>query len=165
MNFTIVYVMALGIGVIAGLRSMTAPAVVAWAAHLNRLVLFGTRLSFLASPVTVGIVTLLAVGELIADKLPATPSRTSAVPLSGRVLTGGLCGAAICAGWGASVAIGTALGAVGGVAGAFGPALAGAQHEATGWGRGGCGRSDCHRRRTVTCLPVLVCAIREFLPA
>jgi len=119
MNFTIVYVMALGIGVIAGLRSMTAPAVVAWAAHLNRLVLFGTRLSFLASPVTVGIVTLLAVGELIADKLPATPSRTSAVPLSGRVLTGGLCGAAICAGWGASVAIGTALGAVGGVAGAF----------------------------------------------
>jgi uncharacterized membrane protein len=119
MNFTIVYVMALGIGVIAGLRSMTAPAVVAWAAHLNRLVLYGTRLSFLGSPVTVGIVTLLAIGELVADKLPSTPNRTSAIPLFGRVLTGAVCGAAICAGWGASVAIGAAIGGVGGVAGAF----------------------------------------------
>jgi uncharacterized membrane protein len=119
MNSTTVYVLAFGIGVIAGLRSMTAPAVVAWAAHLQWLDLHGTRLSFLGSPVTVGIITLLAVGELVADKLPGTPNRTTAIPLFCRILTGALCGAAICVGGGGTVPFGAAVGAVGGVAGAF----------------------------------------------
>jgi uncharacterized membrane protein len=120
MNSTTVYALALGIGVIAGLRSMTAPAVVAWAAHLNWLDLQGTRLSFLGSPLTVGIVTLLAIGELIADKLPSTPNRTSAVPLLGRILTGVLCGAAICAGGRATEALGAVMGAIGALVGSFG---------------------------------------------
>jgi uncharacterized membrane protein len=68
--------------------------------------------------VTVGIVTLLAIGELVADKLPTTPNRTSAVPLIARIVTGGLCGAAICAGGGASIGVGAAVGALGGVIGA-----------------------------------------------
>ena len=114
------YLLALGISVIAGLRSMTAAAAFAWAAHLNRLVLHGTRLSFWGSPATVGILTLMATGEPVADKLPSTRSGTSAVPLLGRVLTGGVCGAAICAGRGGSVGIGAAVGALGGVAGASG---------------------------------------------
>ncbi len=98
---------------------MTAPAAVAWAAHLKWLDLHGTRLSFLGSTVTVAIVTLLAIGEIIADKLPTTPSRTSAFPLIGRILTGGLCGAAICAAGNATIAMGAAVGAVGGVIGAY----------------------------------------------
>lgn len=120
MDALTILALALGIGVIAGLRSLTAPAAVAWAAHLNWLDLHGSRLSFLGSSVTVGIVTLLAIGELIADKLPATPSRTSAVPLIARIVTGGLCGAAICAAGGATVGVGGGLGAVGGVVGAYG---------------------------------------------
>ena len=120
MNSTTVYALALGIGIVAGLRSMTAPAVVAWAAHLKWLDLHGTRLSFLGSPLTVGIVTLLAIGELIADKLPSTPNRTSAVPLLGRILTGTMCAAAICAGGGAKEATGAAIGAIGALAGTFG---------------------------------------------
>jgi uncharacterized membrane protein len=114
-----VYALAFGIGLIAGLRSMTAPAVVAWAAHLKWLDLHGTRISFLGSSATVGIVTLLAIGELVADKLPSTPNRIAAIPLFGRVLTGALCGAAISAGGGATRALGAAVGALGGVAGAF----------------------------------------------
>src|SRR2546430_13556787 len=39
------------------------------------------------------ILSLLAIGELIADKMPKTPSRTSLVPLLARILMGGLCGA------------------------------------------------------------------------
>lgn len=120
MNSTTLYALTLGIGVIAGLRSMTAPAAVVWAAHLKWFDLQGTRLAFLGSSATVAIVTLLAIGELIADKLPATPNRTSAVPLIGRIVTGGLCGAAICAAGGGTLALGAVTGAVGGVIGAFG---------------------------------------------
>jgi uncharacterized membrane protein len=119
MNSTTVYALALGIGLIAGLRSMTAPAVVCWAVHLNWLDLHGTRLVLLGSPETVAIVTLLAIGELVADKLPSTPNRTTAFPLFARVLMGALCGAAICVGGGASIRTGAAIGAVAGVAGAF----------------------------------------------
>ena len=114
-----IFAVALGIGVIAGLRSLTAPAAVAWSAHLNLMDLRGSRLSFLGSSVTVGIVTLLAIGELVADKLPTTPSRTSAFPLIARIVTGGLCGAAICAAGAAPIGVGTALGAVGGIIGAY----------------------------------------------
>jgi uncharacterized membrane protein len=119
MDSTTVYALAFGIGAVAGLRSMTPPAVVAWAAHLRWLDLQGSRLAFLGSTAIVVVVTLLAVGELVADKLPATPNRTLAGPLLGRVLTGALCGAAFSVAGGAAVAFGAAIGAVGGVAGAF----------------------------------------------
>lgn len=112
--------LALGIGVIAGLRSVTAPAVVCWAAHLRWLDLRGSRLSFLGSIAAVAIVTLLAVVELIADKLPSTPNRTSIGPLVWRALTGALCGAAFGVAAGASILMGGIAGAVGAIAGAFG---------------------------------------------
>ena len=65
------------IGVFAGLRSLTAPAVVAWAVHLGRLRLV-QPLAHIDSAASVTIFTILAVAELIADKLPKTPSRTAA---------------------------------------------------------------------------------------
>ena len=70
-----VFVLAFLIGVIAGLRSMTAPAAVSWAARLGWLHLENTPLAFLGFPSTPYILTVLAIGELIADKLPKTPSR------------------------------------------------------------------------------------------
>jgi uncharacterized membrane protein len=107
------------IGIFAGLRSLTAPAVVAWAVHLGRLKLDGP-LAHMGDTVSVAIFTILALGELIADKLPKTPSRTAAVGLCARIVTGGLSGACVAAAGGQGAILGALLGAGGGVAGAFG---------------------------------------------
>lgn len=117
MNY--VFVLALGIGIVAGLRSLTAPAVVAWGAHLDWLNLHSSSLAFMGSTAAVAIFSLLATGELVADKLPMTPKRTAFAPLIARILTGGLCGACLCAAAGKSLLVGTLLGGIGGVIGAF----------------------------------------------
>jgi uncharacterized membrane protein len=114
-----VFVLALGIGIVAGLRSLTAPAVVAWGAHLGWLNLHGSPLAFMGSITAVAIFSLLAVGELIADKLPMTPKRTAPAPLLARVITGGLCGACLFAAAEKSLVAGAILGGTGGVIGAF----------------------------------------------
>ena len=63
------YLLALLIGVVAGLRAMTAPAAVSWAAHLGWLPLQHTPIAFLGATVTPYILTVLAIGELITDQL------------------------------------------------------------------------------------------------
>ena len=103
----------------AGLRSLTAPAVVAWGAHLGWLNLHGSSLAFMGSTAAVAIFSLLAIGELVADKLPLTPKRTALAPLIARILTGGLCGACLCAAAGKSLLVGTLLAGIGAVIGAF----------------------------------------------
>jgi uncharacterized membrane protein len=117
MNY--VFVLALGIGIVAGLRSLTAPAVVAWGAHLGWLNLHGSQLAFMGSTAAVAILSVLAIGELIADKLPIIPKRTAPAPLMGRAITGALCGACLCASAGQSLVVGALLGGIGGIAGAF----------------------------------------------
>jgi uncharacterized membrane protein len=113
-------VLALLIGIVAGLRSMTAPAAVAWAAHLGSLRLDDTPLAFLSSAVAAYVFTALMLGELVADKLPKTPSRTRPGPFVGRIVTGGLSGAAVMAGTGGSLVLGALLGGVGAASGAIG---------------------------------------------
>lgn len=98
---------------------MTAPAVVAWAAKVGWLHLVDSPLSFLGSTVAVSLLSVCALGELAADKLPITPSRITLPPLVIRILTGGLCGASLCASANLSMLIGSLLGAIGGIAGAF----------------------------------------------
>jgi uncharacterized membrane protein len=110
------YIWAFLIGVIAGLRSMTAPAVVSWAARMGWLHLESTPLAFLGYAVTPYIFTVLAIGELIADKLPKTPSRKTPGPFIGRIVTGALSGAALGAA-SQSLTGGLVAGALGGVAG------------------------------------------------
>jgi uncharacterized membrane protein len=107
------------LGCVCGLRSMTAPAVVAWAAHLGWLHLDGSLLAFFANKVSLAIFSLFALGELIADKLPFIPPRTQAGPLGVRILFGALCGAAVCISVTASPLLGAVLGGLGGVAAAF----------------------------------------------
>ena len=114
-----ILVLAVGIGIVAGLRSLTAPAVVAWGAHLNWLNLHGSRLAFMGSTAAVAIFSLLAIGELIADKLPTIPNRTSPAPLAARIVTGGLCGACLYAAAGQSLVAGALLGGISAVVGAF----------------------------------------------
>ena len=105
--------LAVLIGVIAGLRAMTAPAAVSWAARLGWLHLAPTRLAFLGYAFTPWIFTALALAELVTDQLPTTPSRTVPVQFGTRILTGGFSGGAIGAARGQLV-----LGVVGGVVGA-----------------------------------------------
>jgi uncharacterized membrane protein len=120
MNTNYIFVFAFGIGVVAGLRSMTAPAAVSWAAYVGWLSLQGSALAFMESIVAVIIFSLLAIGELIADKLPRTPRRTAPAPLIARILMGGLCGASLSGSVNQSLVIGAGLGGIGGVLGAFG---------------------------------------------
>jgi uncharacterized membrane protein len=111
--------LAAGIGFVAGLRSFTAPAAVSWAAHLGWLDLQASPLAFMGSTAAVAIVSILALAELVADKLPRTPSRTKPGPLIGRIVMGGLAGACISVSAGQSLIAGAVLGGIGGVVGAF----------------------------------------------
>ena len=111
--------LAFAIGVVVGLRSLTAPAVVAWAARRGWLNLHNSSLSFMGSTAAVAIFTILALVELVADQLPSTPARTKAPGLIARIVLGGLSGAAVALAGGQSAAVGCVLGAVGGVVGAF----------------------------------------------
>jgi uncharacterized membrane protein len=107
------------IGIVCGLRAMTGPAVVSWAAYLGWLHLDKTPLAFLGYAWTPWIVGLLAVAELVADQLPTTPSRRAPGPFIVRIVTGAFCGAALGLP-GSAWIIGLALGAVGGVVGTLG---------------------------------------------
>ncbi|MGE0745382.1 MAG: DUF4126 domain-containing protein [Rhodospirillales bacterium] len=109
------------IGVVAGLRAMTAPAAVSWAAHLGRLPLEGSGLGWLAAAATPWIFTALAAAELVTDQLPRTPSRKTPMQFGTRIVSGALCGAAIGAGGGMPVA-GAVAGALGAIAGTLGGA-------------------------------------------
>ena len=114
-------ILACLIGIVAGLRAMTPIAAVSWAAHLGRLPLQGTWLSFLGASITTYVATALALGELVTDKLPMTPSRKIPMQFGARILSGALCGAAMAAPGGA-MWLGLFLGAVGAVIGTFGGA-------------------------------------------
>jgi uncharacterized membrane protein len=114
-----VLLLALLIGIIAGLRAMTAPAAVSWAARLGWLNLAPTSLAFLGYAFTPWIFSALALAELVTDQLPTTPSRTVPMAFGTRILTGGLSGGAIGAAHGQLMA-GVAGGVIGAVIGTLG---------------------------------------------
>jgi uncharacterized membrane protein len=116
---TTAFVLALLIGLTAGLRAMTAPAAVSWAARLGWLQLGPTGLAFLGYAVTPWILTVLALGELVTDQLPSTPSRTVPIQFGTRLLMGALSGGAIGAGVGL-MALGLAAGIAGAIIGTLG---------------------------------------------
>ena len=114
------YLKAAGLGLIAGMRSMSAPALVS--DRLAREQPPGLRespLAFLAAPLTANIFKFLAVGELTGDKLPFVPARIAPGPLTSRVGSGALCGAAVCLADGESAGAGAAVGAAAAAASTF----------------------------------------------
>ncbi len=108
------------LGVVCGLRSMMAPAAVAWAAHLGWLHFAGTHLAWIGSIITLIVFTLFALGELVADKLPNTPARTAPPGLVVRVFFGAACAAALAVGSGVPVGLASVAGVVGALVGTYG---------------------------------------------
>src|SRR5687768_5765883 len=106
------------IGFLAGLRSLTPPAVLAWAVHLGWFSP-GPPLLWIGSTAAVLILTALALAELVADKLPKTPNRTSPPGLIARIITGGFCGVCIALSGNLGAIPGAILGSAGAVAGTF----------------------------------------------
>ena len=115
----IVYLLALLIGVVAGLRALTAPAAVSWAVYLGWLRLGDTWLAFLGYAWTPWILTLLALVELVTDQRPSTPSRTVPMQFGARIVMGAVAGAAVTAA-GRSLISGGVAGIVGAVIGTLG---------------------------------------------
>jgi uncharacterized membrane protein len=111
--------LAFGIGFVTGLRSLTAPAAVSWAAHLGWLNLQDTGLAFVGSTLMVVVLTVAALAEYVADKLPTTPRRTLPGPLIGRLVLGGFSGACLTVSANQSWLVGAIAGAIGGLIGAF----------------------------------------------
>ena len=126
------YLLFFLIGAVTGLRALAPAAVVSWAAHLGWLHLQGTWLAFLGTAVTPYILSTLALGELITDKLPSTPSRKIPMQFGARIVMGALSGAALGASAGAWIA-GLVAGIIGAIAGTFaGAALRGRLATAVG---------------------------------
>jgi uncharacterized membrane protein len=114
-----IYILAFLIGVVAGLRALTPLAAVSWAARWGWLHLDGTWMAFLGFAATPYIVSVLAIGELINDKLPKTPSRKAPPGFIARIVTGAVSGAALCAA-SQSLIVGLVVGVIGAVAGTLG---------------------------------------------
>ena len=112
-------VLAVGIGVVAGLRALAAPAVLGWAAKRRWIRLGNSPFATIISAKASKSITDLAVTELIADKLPFTPSRLKAGPLASRIVSGAVCGATIYGVVKRPLMGGAVLGGVGAIAGAF----------------------------------------------
>jgi uncharacterized membrane protein len=110
-------VLAFAVGVVAGLRAMTAPMVVSWAARLGWIDVRHTWAGFLGSTVTAIVLTVLAAVELVTDQLPATPARTTPLQFSVRVFSGAFSGAVLAAGVGRRGIVGVLAGAIGAVVG------------------------------------------------
>jgi uncharacterized membrane protein len=125
-------ILALVIGVVAGLRALTAPAAASWIAYLG-LGVGGTWLAFMGYWWVALLFTVLALVEFVTDQLPSTPSRTVPVQFGVRIVTGALSGATIGAGSGLWL-VGAIAGIVGAVIGTLGGAVARAR-LAAGFGR------------------------------
>lgn len=119
MSLGLVLLLAFCIGVSGGLRSMTAPAAVAWAAHWQWLHLAGSPLAFMASRWALIIFTAFALMEFVADLLPKTPARTSAFPLIARIVIGFFTGASLAITASSALIFGGLAGILGALAGAF----------------------------------------------
>jgi uncharacterized membrane protein len=123
MPFTLMVSLVLALGFFNGLRTLTPVAVLCWALHFHWISLTHTPFAFLANIISLIVFTVLAIGELIGDKLPKTPSRLSAPGMIGRIVFGAGVGAALLFAAGAPSGTpwiaGLGLGAIGAVVGAY----------------------------------------------
>lgn len=115
----VVYAAASAIGIVAGMRAMTAPAIVSYMASNGCLEVDRDRFGLFGHPNALKIMIGLASGEAIFDKLPFMPRRTQSAGLASRILSGALCGAAICRAKDRSIVVGAIAGAFGAIGSTF----------------------------------------------
>src|ERR1700760_402542 len=108
------------IGVLAGMRSMAAPAALGQLSRKGALDEVTGPLGLVTGSTFTTTTSILAAGEFLADKLPFVPNRTAAGPLAGRALTRGLSGADIFLANRRSVAAGALIGAAAAIGAAYG---------------------------------------------
>jgi uncharacterized membrane protein len=106
------------LGVVSGMRAALGPTLVSHKLSRRPQPDLG-RLNFMRSSTTAVVLKVAAAGELVGDKLPATPDRTEPGPLTGRVLSGALCGAVLGRSARQGAVTGALVGALGAVAGAY----------------------------------------------
>ncbi|TWU29843.1 DUF4126 domain-containing protein [Bythopirellula polymerisocia] len=114
-----VLILCLLLGVVSGMRTLSGPTAVSWFAYLGWLEVGGTWFEFLAKAATRWILSVLAIGELIADQLPSAPNRTDPPLLVARLISGGFTGGVV----GASKGLlwqGIVAGVIGAITGTFG---------------------------------------------
>jgi len=111
--------MLLVLGVVTGMRSMTAIAALSWAAWLGLVPEQGWA-TWIAHLFVAVLFTIFAVGEYVADTLPKTPRRTDFGPALTRIVVGALVGAMVATAIDEPVAGGVIFGAGGAIIGTWG---------------------------------------------
>jgi uncharacterized membrane protein len=108
------------LGLVTGLRTFTPMAILCWFAYFGHLPINDDWTAWVPKLSTAIVFSVLAIGELIGDKLPQIPGRTSLGPMLGRLGFGGLAGAIVAAGLDGSVVEGVVLAMAGALIGTFG---------------------------------------------
>ena len=108
-----VWLRALGLGAATGIRGAGGPALLSRAAAQGRVAgIKGTQLAFLSSPRVATILTVMALGEALADKFLPLPGRNTPLVLANRAASGALVGSALFTAARRDAAPGAALGAL-----------------------------------------------------
>lgn len=101
------------LGILAGMRSMSAPAITSriLSRHHTKA-LERTPLNFMQSNKTANVLSAMAIGELVGDKMPSAPNRIAAPAIISRSLSGAMAGASIYKASGGNMYFGAVLGSV-----------------------------------------------------
>jgi uncharacterized membrane protein len=111
----------IGLGVLAGMRSASAPALTSHIlSHHQSRRFKRSALGFMQSDKVANVLKVMALGELVADKLPGTPDRVKPAVITVRCLSGALSGASIYKAIGERPVTGALLGATAALASTFG---------------------------------------------
>ncbi|GGH06136.1 DUF4126 family protein [Mucilaginibacter phyllosphaerae] len=121
LQITNAFKQAAGLGIIAGMRTFSAPAVIShvYSRHPSKQIK-GTSLNFMQTIPASKVFKVLGAGELVGDKMPFAPKRTAAGGLAGRFLSGALCGATVYKANHKQPVIGGLIGGAAAIASAFG---------------------------------------------
>ena len=116
----VVLICSFGIGIVAGLRSLTAPAIVSWAGYIGWLSVAVGPFWFVASIPVVVLLTAWALFELVIDKTTKIGDRTGPLGLIFRIVTSSFSGAVVSNAAGTGLTMGLVAGLFGGLIGTYG---------------------------------------------
>lgn len=115
---TLNYLQSAGLGLVAGMRSMMPLAAIS--DYLMHRPTFDSRFELLGLPQVSTLLKLAALGEIVIDKMPELPARTTLPSLLSRSISGVLAGTAVSAANNKNRLVGGLLGGMGAVISTFG---------------------------------------------